>query len=1387
LGFDGIDQFTIAWGNLRNGPLKLKNFSLRVSGRALLFSYTFDASVLATQQLKLWKSNNDTKYTSVIDIDYSTEGKGNFISDHNKEQNTFTTGINADIDRPLHSNGQRIFSKTSATIILIREGDSVTTAVLGGQINPAEAFEDNRFKQLNSFALSNALILVNPLKSFFLTGKLSSIGAVIAGQCIIQFPVRSIDHTLPDPYITSLFDEQRADNANEQPTGTLRATVRWGDAAEPELVLQLEAETGGVPTFKSTLSDEEFAKNILRLPLPHPDKDAFENVLRNALTLAGSPVNVASDEQPYINYKSEYQSNINSAGAYAALHLWPGDISLLDVSGRASQMGIAFTKRVDNAVSSNKAVADNAGYHTNLFYRIEKNQMVTSGRFVRAFTLPHVQWEPIYAKDDNNENNGLAKEIPFPDHGVPTRIASANRADVALAPAAVAKYIVDGFNDEKNEFAAAAHFALPFGMNAVAFFHPFVKDVELRTFKLPKSETKIVIKEPYAYSILSLNQPRFTFKNRGLFGAMQIKVASEGAPNIQRDENELPDPSFHGAVFQTPNVITNIITNVSPPDLTVHKEDSILGDPVTKQFNRVMYGNYVGINGPPALRFKRSEEAKVPLRRIDFSGFGTSVFSNWFNKFANAGGVSQVKFDILVGRVKHEVIQIKSIIIPFFVPVVRTIVIERKNHGNIIRTDSGWVATGPGEFHAGYDCHPGVIKGAYNVTSIKDTSIALAQQLVTPDPDNGSIQNVELAGVYYDADMLIENVVSGFKNTAANFDAGYKLVPSKKQFGYIMLGNAKTALEFYYTNTDLQNFLKRPEVGPLGGPLDCVVNIAGTDQMMHMTRAEVGASLSASLVAAARGTLHFPKGGSWSVVKKLSNGTIAPLNNDETVPLIRHGKLKFKGQRPLAPEFKGSLHVLGTPSEIEKYAASNNLPADIEYALLQSTGTQKMLFPRPSFDANNLSDDKSRVEPQISFAKPLIADPYSLLKSNAIFPNTADAFTLQNVKTGIIANILTITRATDNLSFPKDINDALAEFCPPEAKPAGGKSRKLYLVKEDAFKVYIDYGISDTDDKNLSKQLFTAALNADSKPWEIRNKKVAIVVELASFTPLLTVQGDFTAEPGEKPVFNNAEIIWGSDENLQKIVQVLTILSMLATVEEGGKDLVKEGFSFAMGNSPDSWSYKCTIEEKIPVIQFPNSVQLSQLPGPAPLIVQAGLDLGVFFNLSLSADPNNLIKAGAGIIIGFEATIQVLLISIEVATAYGVGTAKVEVFVELPEAKPTFKFTMGFGATVAVQLPMVGYVSLTRVISLGVAIDHSPTMTVGQMLRGVLTIAGGLASVAVQVEASGTVTDKNAGVEPREWTAIVRGVFSLDVTVAFVVSWDFSEDFEHEIALPNPF
>ncbi len=86
-----------------------------------------------------------------------------------------------------------------------------------------------------------------------------------------------------------------------------------------------------------------------------------------------------------------------------------------------------------------------------------------------------------------------------------------------------------------------------------------------------------------------------------------------------------------------------------------------------------------------------------------------------------------------------------------------------------------------------------------------------------------------------------------------------------------------------------------------------------------------------------------------------TNGATSPLRNDETVPLIRNGLLNLEAvtQKFLGIDSKDSLHVLGDPLSIDKYVAASSALADVEYALLQSTDTQKLLFPRPSFDSKN--------------------------------------------------------------------------------------------------------------------------------------------------------------------------------------------------------------------------------------------------------------------------------------------------------------------------------------------------------------------------------------------------------------------------------------------------
>ena len=77
--------------------------------------------------------------------------------------------------------------------------------------------------------------------------------------------------------------------------------------------------------------------------------------------------------------------------------------------------------------------------------------------------------------------------------------------------------------------------------------------------------------------------------------------------------------------------------------------------------------------------------SRVPVTRIDFSGFGESTFSDWRNPAGVPPTISKTIFHVMVGRTALEVVQAFSIKYPYAVRVVRTITIERTNAGCRLR------------------------------------------------------------------------------------------------------------------------------------------------------------------------------------------------------------------------------------------------------------------------------------------------------------------------------------------------------------------------------------------------------------------------------------------------------------------------------------------------------------------------------------------------------------------------------------------------------------------------------------------------------------------------------------------------------------------------------
>src|SRR5690606_18100096 len=75
------------------------------------------------------------------------------------------------------------------------------------------------------------------------------------------------------------------------------------------------------------------------------------------------------------------------------------DFSLLDVSSKANQMGIAFSAEnslLQNAVSTKYKISTGREPEVDFFpVRIKGLDVVTSGRNAQAFTIPQISWEPV--------------------------------------------------------------------------------------------------------------------------------------------------------------------------------------------------------------------------------------------------------------------------------------------------------------------------------------------------------------------------------------------------------------------------------------------------------------------------------------------------------------------------------------------------------------------------------------------------------------------------------------------------------------------------------------------------------------------------------------------------------------------------------------------------------------------------------------------------------------------------------------------------------------------------------------------------------------------------------------------------------------------------------
>jgi hypothetical protein len=641
---------------------------------------------------------------------------------------------------------------------------------------------------------------------------------------------------------------------------------------------------------------------------------------------------------------------------------------------------------------------------------------------VRVVTLPAVQWEPVLTTD---QTTPFPSPLTYASSGSPTALAANSVTLVPIAPRPAIDALLAAYHATPPS-AVAARFTLPFGIVAVAELH------RSRIVTLPSPS-------------ISQVQPRFSASN--LEGGDQISIRAGQALVVQAGPLSLP-----GAAWQ----LHNARDSGGPTNTTVLT-------PIDETFN---------LNFGPATATPR-----VPVTRIDISGFGESLFSDWRNPVDV--GISKARFDVTVGRTSREIVQIHSLLYPYAVRVVRTITIERQNGAAIVRHDSGWQAVSDGVYlypQPSLITHPGVVWGAVAVTNIRDTG----QRHTTPD-------GTELMAVRFDCALTIENPVLG---------AGPDGVPARDQLGYVQLTpNGQLAPDQYAELLDA--------VGPLGGAVDCTIDIGGTGQRMRIGRVGVAPSPGMGgpeFVMAAWGSPTLPGGGQWSFLRQEATDP-APqaVDPDQGVPLVRYGPA------PAAP-LPTSPYRFADPSDLLQWA---NPAAD--YGLLHATGTQRLLFPRPMLEATG-------PHAITSVRAPILADPFALATATGPFPPITACIPFPN--------------ANYSLAIASDGNFTL------EPKPFTFTTPVLNRVLQESATVR---EIAYTADENNTPTVVTIAIDTGAAdPWSVNITNLSLATECGSLGEVTRIVGTIDSKSSAATQLADARFVFGP--SLKPVAELVSFL-----------------------------------------------------------------------------------------------------------------------------------------------------------------------------------------------------------------------------------------------------
>lgn len=774
--------------------------------------------------------------------------------------------------------------------------------------------------------LENAYLSTDVLQFAVIASKLRNGVETFDGYAGFFVPVLGWIPILPDPYVDNLCPSQRAFAGRERKS-MLAALFSWKDgSAECDFY-------GRINGLSSRLCSP--SKGGSR-PMSENDKPPIYDgqTQQGAAIRAPFSDTIAFDHRGLTGFVPDNHSN-NSKGTPSETSLKaqraftkmesgsrlrvPGPM-LLDVSTSRHHMGVQMAQTGQEQLTH--AVATTGAY------LIHKSRLNAPLSALRVFALPQIQWEPVRTleKDQDPITLGIfPTPLASPDDGGATVIGSNTSTLAPIIPDLTLDEVLRDFA-EGNSFGVVT--TLPFGMKTL--------------FRVRGDATAARLPDTAEYVRPKFDQPNM------LEGGLQLSLRSEGGAQKPGRES----PSFEGLAVQTLNGVdlnTGSGLNISVLGATVGSAGS-----VESLFN-----------GEFALARPRA-----PITRYDISGYGASTFSDWTNPKGSFAEATRAQFQVIVGRTALEIVKVASIVYPWGIRVTRSVTIERKGGGGVIRRDSGWQAQSSGVFDfttdtvptQPFEFHPGLIRGVFNATRIRP----LANDGI--DLPGGA----QVLPIAFDADVKLDGRVGG------------GLTPAKGMTGYLHLKPVGGPI----TPAALAALIDHQ--GTIGGPVDDMINVGGSGFKARALRIEIDtvsapapAPGNVGFVGAVKVAPRFSAAGAWSVSQASSPSGSAPYDASGVIdgtPVIRTGKANPSPDGDIRAPLSGPYRFANAR---DLYQPAN---PDVDYGFVQSDTTHRFLYRRPKIepgDAMITSD-----------LPPVFVDFFAATSSKGLFPPVSNAIEL---------------------------------------------------------------------------------------------------------------------------------------------------------------------------------------------------------------------------------------------------------------------------------------------------------------------------------------------------------------------------------------------------------